>query len=737
MLYSSWYSQKPKGNVVRDWYGQRVLRIAGVFALCAATIGLSSVQTAHAAGTLYVATTGADSASCGTESSPCKSLQQAFINLRTAGDRIDGEIRMAGGTYVFVGGNDDSNVAFMQASGNLTVRGGYSTANWNVSDPAANPTIIDGENARRGIEVAPPGACNYAFENLTVQNGLASGNNSGFPFGGGISIVRCSGSLSNVRLLNNTARGNDNTGTNLNRSPGVGGGLSIRGVSLAEQSNFTLRNVTFTNNRAIGGNDTASAPRGGVGNGGGLYASFSQVNASTLTFSGNLAQGGNAPGSAGELNGQRADAVGGAIFVVDASSFTLTDSTFSGNQAIGGTAGALGGLGIGGALNIEKVQNGTLLDLTFTGNIARAGNATNKGGSGLGGAIFSSDSIVTADRLTIIGNRAQGATTASSVPGEAGGGGLYLSYQAIAGYPTNSFSATNLIVARNVVDGGVGNGEAYGAGIQANYNSTLTLNHSTVADNTIENGISYATGGGLTLVGVPSRPDLGFPKATVNNSIFTSNEGNNNTGNAVFINNTISESNSTFSNILTEANDANWFYLDTGASNIRRALTVTNRIIGDPAFFNAVGGDYHITSGSLARNRVSTTGFDLDRQPRPEGNAADLGADEFSTVVPTRRSVGNGSVRLAWSPVPVAAIGTTSGYQIVYTRIPAGANNAAEGASPISVPAGTTSFQLSGLSPDAQYTITIRAIGSSGTGNSELFTVTPDVKQIHLPYIGK
>ncbi len=57
-----------------------------------------------------------------------------------------------------------------------------------------------------------------------------------------------------------------------------------------------------------------------------------------------------------------------------------------------------------------------------------------------------------------------------------------------------------------------------------------------------------------------------------------------------------------------------------------------NNIDEDPQFVNPVTGDFHLMAGSPCRNTADPDAsvlVDLDGDPRPEGNSADMGADEF------------------------------------------------------------------------------------------------------------
>lgn len=61
-------------------------------------------------------------------------------------------------------------------------------------------------------------------------------------------------------------------------------------------------------------------------------------------------------------------------------------------------------------------------------------------------------------------------------------------------------------------------------------------------------------------------------------------------------------------------------------------MTITTSLIGtDPFFVNPAIGDYHLQSASPAIDAGTSEGapdVDIDGDPRPTGNAMDIGADE-------------------------------------------------------------------------------------------------------------
>ncbi len=123
----------------------------------------------------------------------------------------------------------------------LTLIGGYTTADWNTSNPLANPTVLDANHTGRVIYATAP----ITVENLTLQNGTVNGVNSR---GGGL-YANQAVVVSNTKLLTNTATG----------STGEGGGvfafttLSLNGSRLIDNiagysggGAFSLGNAVVT-----------------------------------------------------------------------------------------------------------------------------------------------------------------------------------------------------------------------------------------------------------------------------------------------------------------------------------------------------------------------------------------------------------------------------------------------------------------------------------------------------------
>lgn len=673
-------------------YHHVMVRISGIFALiCAMTLLIGGAQAQSATGVVRVAITGTDTTSCGSTSQPCRTPQYAIERLivTSAGVRsFQGQVLIAAGTYGPTGDPSVAGVVGIGLGGNLTIRGGYSTSNWNTSNPAANPTILDGQNSKRGILITVPAAtapnCTITISGLTITNGLATGSD---PYGGGILIDNCSNvRVSNVTIANNKAVGQDNTNAGPT-SPGAGGGIAVRG-STTVKAGLTLSSVTLQNNQANGGNEGSGA-RGGLGNGGGLFAINSNVNASDLIVTGNTAKAGNAPGGSGAGgDGQLGDSLGGGIALIDTPTFTLNRLTVSNNSATGGNAAGTGGYGLGGGIFTER-SAGTISNSTMSSNQAVGGNGSTGGGSE-GGALHTTVTALTLANVTMVNNSATGGTGAT--PGEVYGGGLFMT----SAGQSSSLTATNIIVAANVA-AGIG---FTGGGGMALRSTAFDISHATLADNVIT---SPSEGGQAAIF------FLGGTSGTMRNSITSGHTGSN----SFYVSN--NASGITLNQLLINDTTTTLLVVDPNAQ-----ATTQNTITGNPAFVSPGSSNYNyrIGFGSAAINQASgsTVTTDIDGLARPIGGAADLGASEYQ--VGLSGTAGDTSIDLAWTPPP----GTTvTSYQVVYTK-EAGTNDANEGASPID--AGTdTSITLTGLSQRKTYTVKIIAF-NGGTQVAESATLT-------------
>lgn len=125
--------------------------------------------------TYYVDDDTCPSTGSGTSADPFCRIQDA-IDAATDGD----EIRIAQGTYTgtetvldVTTGYTYTQVALITRT--LTLRGGYDPGDWNVWDPAANPTVVDAERAGRAISIVGSGTETVTVEGLTLTGGDYTG----------------------------------------------------------------------------------------------------------------------------------------------------------------------------------------------------------------------------------------------------------------------------------------------------------------------------------------------------------------------------------------------------------------------------------------------------------------------------------------------------------------------------------------------------------------------------------
>jgi hypothetical protein len=65
------------------------------------------------------------------------------------------------------------------------------------------------------------------------------------------------------------------------------------------------------------------------------------------------------------------------------------------------------------------------------------------------------------------------------------------------------------------------------------------------------------------------------------------------------------------------------------ATDADASVTRTNDLYGDPAFVDAMGGDYHIGAGSAARDAGTGAGVTVDFDGDARDAQPDIGADEY------------------------------------------------------------------------------------------------------------
>jgi beta propeller repeat protein len=575
----------------------------------------------------------------------------------------------------------------------LTLRGGYTTTNWNMSNPISYPTTLDALRLGRVLYVAgnpfagSGQAVTPTVAGLRITGGDASGlggSTGGRDAGGGAYVVAAMATLSNNHVFSNTAdRGGglyfqNSHGTRLvdnlisvNHTPlgGSGGGLYFK-----DSANVALMSNTISSNEA------ALHWNWGYG-GGAVFDNSPEAILSANIIHGNRATDGGglnfytSPGAtliSNAISDNVADHTGGGmknyagVYFDHSDNATLISNTIRGNR----TANTCGGVcfnsshnavlngndivsntrgpgwdGYGVGVYLNDSENISLVNNTISHN---TGEYLDNLGTIWGGGLYIGNSNATLMSNTI---RSNGATR---------GGGLYVDSNSIV-------TLTSNIVADNAVyhthgawhDGPKGTGgglhlsdstatlintviadnqvETAGAGLYAE-RSAITLTNSIIADNQIT-FTDKITGSGSGLYITSSAARL------LHLTIVRNSGGD---GNGVYITgissnvamtNTILVSH-TVGITVTAGNTATLEAMLWGAGPWANGTdwggagninTGTRNYWGHPGFVDPDAGDYHIGPRSAARDVGLDAGVssDMDGDLRPLGPGPDIGADEY------------------------------------------------------------------------------------------------------------
>lgn len=507
----------------------RAVAILAQLALLSFPPGLANA--AHAA-VHYVAPNGVDSPDCTQPSLPCRHPQRAVLNSSN-GD----EIRIGGGTYVFDPSLDTCGpspaalgapAVVCVVNRQLTLRGGYSSADWSRPYVGGAATVIDGEDLRRALVVARTASpTSLTVDGVTITRGRGVAHVAESPpnaFGGGMEAIQADIVLRNVHFEANTVVGTNASGDAAYDA--AGGALGLRSPLDQPPATAILEDVVFRDNLSLAGSNGGGSGRGGYGHGGALFTYGYVLDGIRLEFLGNEAHGGDAVSSDGvSSDGRQGDGLGGAASFEWGSQVTLTAVSAVQNLAVGGnaspslaTARAAGAFG--GALFAEGHStfptSVTLIDSLVSQNSALGGVARS-GGLARGGGMMGQEASFVISRTVVLENRAEGGpgdasgtgacSTGEAARGAADGGGMTLSRLSTASV---SAGLSNVLVAANqaamgatgCIPGGGGGGLAF-QGLQA------TIAHSTIVGNEVE---PFMAGHGLLVFG---SPQTGIPGATV------------------------------------------------------------------------------------------------------------------------------------------------------------------------------------------------------------------------------
>ena len=586
-----------------------------VAALLASAISVS----AHAATRRVDATAGSDTGSCGSEVSPCASIQRA-VNLSASGDVI----LVAAGTYTYGASLDpcsgETGVVCIMGK-HLTLIGGYATGNWIARDPAANPTVIDGEDFQRGLLVqrASPTSptASLVLDGFRIVNGRAAGSQQAAEDrrGGGLKA----GLLTSLTLRDVVFEGNVAAGANTvvnDGGNGAGGGASVSSTASLPRIEAVFERVEFVDNQAIG----ATGPeRGGHALGGGLFMDHTNLQATDVVFSGNSATAGSSTGDGvhGELT---ADALGGGMAILSDADVEITRFSAFDNVATGGGSNDRGGVGGGGGFYAEhsvvELRDGELHDNSTTGGAAP------RGGFASGGGVTAFASTLVLERVVLLGNHATGGSGATTL-GSVGGGGAYLNR---SGEPGVTVTVRNSLVAENRIDLGTGGGASVGGGGAGLFllGNVATIEHTTFARNVL----GHDTLGGQAFSVVP-HPNGDPSSATVRWSIVAEHTSlTNKAAVKVQPNGSASFTGGLFAGNENDTDDG-----EPGSgsySGLASVLTEASAGFSSPG---APNHDYHLLGSSPAIDEAtgSTVARDLERAFRTAPR--DLGAYEHCSAL--------------------------------------------------------------------------------------------------------
>jgi hypothetical protein len=388
----------------------------------------------------FVAPSGTDTGACLDRGAPCRTVQYA-VDQSGAGD----EIRLAAGEYATAA----PPVADLRTG--LTLRGGFSTANWEIADRVTNPTRLSTTCPWDGTDGAIQAG---ALELVTIQD--LDLNGCGIRSGGELRVERAT--LTNAGIRHGAP----------GSRPVVLSGVVITGGGFVHASGAgslaTLSYVTIRNSRADG---IAEISQGNLQLG---YAEISGAVGWGIRFA-----NGSSPSTVAQTtiegNGGGIEHGGGGLVTLSGvsilnnrgrgvwhrgASLVMTDVLIAGNHAP--VDAPNGDLGDGAGL-LSAGKQLTLTGVTIRGNIA----------AGRGGGIYHDGTSLQIQRGALMDNQA-GAT----------GGGIWAS---------GSLGVTGTSLVANRATDGAG---LFCSGCEAN------LTNVSIAANTAP---TATTGSGLSLQG--------------------------------------------------------------------------------------------------------------------------------------------------------------------------------------------------------------------------------------------
>jgi len=593
---------------------------------------------------LHVALSGTDVAGCGDIASPCRTVQYA-VNQASCGATI----KVATGVYTDIHPLFNDTSVYTQVLAiptSLTIIGGYTTADWNTSDPDANPTTLDAQEQGQVAYIYTDPQQSVVLDGLRLVNGRG-GSGAGIygwrdtaltvrhcevlsstatSDGGGLYLYGGHLTLENSRVVSNTAY--------------VGGGIFVRDATLTMTNSLVQDNVA----QHYGGGavvyqcgatvaDNTFEGNRSEGWGGGLEATWGDLLLTGNTFRENVA------------SGDGGGFYGGGIHTGHV--YTITDNLFQGNIA------SRDGSSTGGGARILSGATGDRGFIVFSrnrllDNVASDGPTGANGGRG-GGAHITGPALIS-DNLF---QNNWGCTEPTSGGYEYGGygGALYLMGTGL------QVEGNRFLDNRAARDAGIDyTREALGGAVfVAPYGTVVTMTNNIFAGNAhcedctaYETTVEWYRGGSAVAVEGSHSSSTPDARAYLYHNTFADNQSS-----AVRIAYAaaVTMSHNIFSGHDTDVSNVRTYNYTCPASTLDYTLwwpeknvvlrdiynqcsppTTAHDFTGDPAF--AGSSDYHITSGSAAIDRGPGVGVaeDIDGNPRPLGAGFDLGADEYTGV---------------------------------------------------------------------------------------------------------
>jgi hypothetical protein len=565
----------------------------------------------------------------------------------------------------------------------ITLKGGYTTTNWNTSNPTANPTIIDPNDAGVGIFInyqADIGLGHIIIDGFSIIDGNATDATAGTDSGGGVFIehtTHVNVTLQNCKIYENFAEDGSGGGiwsfhSDLMEVVGCeiydneGGGVGTSGGDNISVIDSVVKNNTghgiaaymdYGDHLEIRGNEVTGNLDSGIalqsitggsitdnliadnytdGGGGGL-----DLSSAAVVISNNIIRNNSA-----KIQGGGIDCTSGVEIknnLIESNSATLNIGNGGGGLYVDAGAGGTATVSNNQIYsNTTPSQGGGMVllgDITVNGNTIM-GNTANSSG---GGIIASAKGKISNNLIS--GNRAK---YGGGI--DAGGFGLLIERNQVIDNQaaedgggirlTSGIFDLDVTLDGNQVISNTASKKGGGIYLECPVDNAepIDISNTVLADNLAATGSGlYSTVCELDLayntvsanrgtwgdgVGFYLRDPAGSDAAyTIENTIMV----NQTVG--VFVQSGTASLEATFWGSGAWANDAN-----TGGPGTINLGTITYQ--GDPGFVDPEDDDYHITENSPVIDKGIDTWIatDMDGQSRPAGET-DIGADEYGQLI--------------------------------------------------------------------------------------------------------